>query len=54
MTLIADVFPEVPAPKNVVRSMSKNLCFTKPFDRQHGKWVETLLQSERQYLSNIY
>ena len=53
MTLIADVFPELPAPKNVVRSMSKKLRFTGRFDRQHGKWVETLLQSERQHLYNI-
>ena len=54
MTLIADVFPELPAPKNVVRSMSKKLRFTGRFDRQHGKWVETLLQSERQHLCNIH
>ena len=54
MTIIADVFPELPAPKNVVRSMSKKLCFTGPFDRQHGKWVETLLISERQHLYHIY
>ena len=54
MTLIADVFPQLPAPKNVVRSMSKKLCFTGQFDRQHGKLVETLLQSEKQLLCNIY
>ena len=54
MTFIAYLFPELPAPKDVVRSMSKKLCFTKPFDRQHGKCVETLLQSERQQLYNIY
>ena len=54
MILITDVFPELAAPKNVVRSMSKKLRFRRPFDRQHGKWVETLLQSERQRLCNIY
>ena len=54
MTFIAYLFPELPAPKEVVRSMSKKLCFTKPFDRQHGKCVETRLQSERQQLHNIY
>ena len=54
MTLIADVFPEFPAPKNVVRSMSKKLCFTKHFERKHFKWVETLLQSDWQHLYNIY
>ena len=54
MTLIAGVFPQLPGPKDVVRSMSKKLCFTGPFNTQHGKWVETLLQSERQHLYNIY
>ena len=46
MTLIADVFPEIPAPKNMVRSLSKKPSFRGPLDRQHGNWVETLLQSE--------
>ena len=46
MTLIAGVFPEIEAPKNMVRYMSKNPCFRGPLDRQHGKWLETLLQSE--------
>ena len=26
--------------------MSNKSCFSGPFNRQHGKWVETLLQSE--------
>ena len=46
MTLIADIFPEVPAPKNMVREMSKKPCFSGPLDRQHGKWLETMLQSQ--------
>ena len=50
MTFIAYLFPELPASKNVVRSMLKKFCFTEHFDRQHGKWVETLLKSERQHL----
>ena len=50
MNLIGDVFPEIPAPKNIVGSMSKKPCFA----RQHGKWVERLLQSEREHLSHIY
>ena len=54
MTLIADLFPELPAPKNVVRPMSKKLCFTGPFDRQHGKWVKTLLQRLRQHIYKNY
>ena len=43
MTLIADVFLETPAPKNMVRWMSKKSCFRGPLDRQQGKWVETPL-----------
>ena len=54
MSLIADVFLELLARKSVVRSMSQKLCFTGPFERQHRKCVETLLQSERQRLYHIY
>ena len=54
MNLIADVFPEIPAPKNMARYMSKKPCFAGPFDRQYGKWVQTLIQYERQRLYNIY
>ena len=32
MTLIADVFPEIPAPKNIVRQMPKKPCFRGPLD----------------------
>ena len=48
MTLIADLFPKLRTPKNVVRYMSKKSCFKRPFDRQHGKRIQTLLQSERE------
>ena len=54
MTLIADVFPEVPAATNMVRYMSKKPSFKAHSDREHGKWVETLLQSKWQHLFNIY
>ena len=54
MTLIGDVFPELLAPKNMIKEMSNKSCFRGPFNRQHGKWVETLLKSERQHLYNIY
>ena len=37
MGLIADVFPELPAPKNMIRKMFKKSCYREPFDRQHGK-----------------
>ena len=36
--------------KHVVRSMSKKSCFRGLFQKKHGKLVETLLKSERQYL----
>ena len=50
MTLIADVLWEIPAPKNMVREMPKKPFFRGPLDKQHGKWVENLLQSEWQHL----
>ena len=48
MTIIADLFLKLRPPENVVRYMSKKSRFKGPFDRQHGKRVQTLLQSERQ------
>ena len=42
MTFIADLFPKLRTPKNVVRYLSKKSRFKGPFDMQHGKWVETL------------
>ena len=44
---MADVFPEFPAPRNVVRSMSTKLSNTGPFARKHRKWVEKLSQYHR-------
>ena len=49
MTLIADLFPKSRSPENVIRYMSKKSRFKGPFDRQDGKRVQTLLQSERQH-----
>ena len=46
MALIADVFAAIPAVKNMVRGMSKKPCFRAPLDRDHGKLVETLFESE--------
>ena len=43
MTLIADLFPKLRIPENVVRYMSKKSRFKGPFDTQHGKRVQTLL-----------
>ena len=53
MTLIADLFPKLRTPKNVVRQMSKKSCFKGPFERQHVKRVQTLLQSEPQHRHHI-
>ena len=46
MTLIADVFPEILAPKNMVRYISKKRCFRRPLETQHAKWVEPLSQCQ--------
>ena len=54
MTLIADVFPKLRTPKNVVRSMSKKSRFRGPSEEQHGKRVQTLLKSERQHIYHIH
>ena len=45
MTLIADFFPKIRTPENVVRYMSKKSRLKGHFDRQHGKLVEALLRS---------
>ena len=42
MTLIADLFPKLRIPENVVRYMSKKSRFKGPFDTQHGKRVQTV------------
>ena len=53
MTLIADLFPKLRTAKNVVRYMSTKSRFKGCFDRQHGKRVQTLLQSEPQHRYHI-
>ena len=53
MTFIADLFPKLRTPKNVGTYMSKKSRFKGPFDRQHGKRVQTLLRSESQYRYHI-
>ena len=46
MTLIADVFWKIAAPKTMVRLMSKMPCYRRHLDREDEKWVERMLQSE--------
>ena len=53
MTLIADLFPKLPTPRKVVPYMSKKSRFKGPFDRQHGKRVQTLLPSDPQHRYHI-
>ena len=51
---MADLFPKLRIPENVVRYMSKKSCFQGPFDTQHGKRVRTVLQSGQQHCYHIY
>ena len=37
MILVADVFPELRTPKNMVRSMLKKSRFKTSLENQHGK-----------------
>ena len=53
MTLIADFFPKLRTPEKGVRYMSKKSRFKGPFDRQHGKLVQTLLRSEQRHRDHI-
>ena len=53
MSFIADLFVKLRTPKNVDRYLSKKSRFKEPFDRQHGKRVQTLLQSEPQIKYHI-
>ena len=48
MTLIADLFPKLQTPENLVRYRSRKSGFKGPFDRQHGEQVQTPLQSGQQ------
>ena len=48
MSFRADLFAKLRTPKNVDRYLSKKSRFKGPFDRQHGKRVQTLVQSEPQ------
>ena len=53
MTFIANLFPKLRTPKNVVRYMSKKSQFKGPFDKQHSKRVQNLLRSEPQHRYHI-
>ena len=53
MTLIADLFPKLRTPENLVTYMSKKSRFKGPFGSQHGQQIQTLLQSGQQYCYHI-
>ena len=54
MSLIAEFFTKLRAPKNVFKYICKMSRFKGHFDRQHGKRVQTLLRFERQHRYHIY
>ena len=54
MTVIAYVFPILQNPESMVRCLSKKSRFRGPFETQHGKRAQTLLQYEREHLHQIY
>ena len=53
MTFIADLFPKLRTPKNVITYLSKKSSFKGPFDKQHGKRVRTPFRSEPQHRYHI-
>ena len=54
MSLIADVFPKLRIPKNVVRSMFKKSRFRGSYKKKHGKRDQTLLKFKGQHLYHIH
>ena len=53
MIFIGYFFPKLQTVKDVVRE-AKNACFTRPFNKQHVKWSQTLSKSSQHYLNHIY
>ena len=53
MTLIANFFPRLRTQENVARYMSNKFGLKGPFDRQHGKRVQTLLRFGQQHFYQI-
>ena len=54
MTLIADEFFSLRTWKYLVRYISKMSRFRGPFNKWHGKRVETQFKAERQHLYHIF
>ena len=53
-TLIAEVFPKFPTPKNEVRSMARTSRFKGSFVKPHGKRAQTFLEFAWQNPYDIY
>ena len=51
---MADFLPKLRTPENVARYMCDKSHFKGTFDRQHGKRVQTVLQSGQQHCYHIY
>ena len=54
LTVIADVFPTLWTPKNMVTSVSKNSRFKGSFGKQHGKCTKILLKFAWRQIYHIY
>ena len=54
MTLIADVFWKLGAPKYMLRSIPKKSRFRESVEKGHGKCAQTLLQIEGEPIYHIY
>ena len=54
MTLIADIFPKLVTPKNMVTSIIKKSTFRESVEKEHGKCAETFFKFEEQLLYHFY
>ena len=54
MTFIADVFPKLRSPENMVRSMPKKSRFRGSVEKQQAKCAETLFKLEGHLPYHIY
>ena len=54
MAFIADAVPKLQAAKDVVRQISKQSSFKRPFNKRHGNRCQTLVKSESQHVCDVY
>ena len=54
LTLIADIFPKLQTPKNMVRSMSNKSRFRASVENQHSKCPQKLFKFEGHLLYHIF